>query len=91
MSGKENRATWLGKRGKDHCAVCLVEGEPTRAAKKCDGVHFHQYCGARIVATKGGLTCQNKHPQSTIFAYVKKTKAEAIPIGESRRWGDYPR
>ena len=68
------------------CAICLMEEESRRAAKECDGVHYHQFCGSMVIVKSGKLTCGQKHPHKTIVNYTKKTKEEAVPPGETRRW-----
>lgn len=81
MSKKLNRATWRTERLRDCCAICLTNGRLVVEAYKCDGVHFHEYCGATIKASKGGLTCAAKHAEETIPGYIVKTRREAVQSG----------
>jgi hypothetical protein len=86
MSEKLNRVHWLGRLARDCCAVCLVEKKKKSGAKKCDGVHFHKFCGARVIFTKKGLTCEKGHIALSVPEYfIVKTKEEALPAGDPRR------
>lgn len=79
MSEKLNRAAWLGRLARGCCAVCLAEKEKKSEAKKCDGIHFHKFCGARVIFTKKGLTCEKDHIAMSLPKYfIVKTREEAL-------------
>ncbi len=82
---KASRASWDSLKDQDHCAVCLAECASRDEALMCDRIHYHLYCGARIVESYGRLTCMAGHPSETIVGYTAKTKEEATKDA-SRRW-----
>ena len=68
----------------DPCAFCVIDGKSTGEARKCDAVHYHQFCGAKVIlAPKKGLTCESGHPEKTILKWIVKTKEE---LDYSRSW-----
>ncbi len=81
---KLNRATWRAERLRDCCALCLTTGKLVIDARKCDGIHFHEYCGTTILASKKGLSCGEGHPEESILGFIVKTYDEAARSGV--RW-----
>ena len=72
------------KRSKRRCKICVADGAEPSVAKKCDGVHHHEFCGAKIVFEDGAMTCEAGHPEESVTGCVVKTKQDALK--DFRRW-----